>query len=441
MTVHQLGDILKHLSREELEAEVASLRLALEAARLEAHMPRSGQDDFPRDDAGSAPTSADPGDPGIQRPAGAAVADRRASAKIQAELEASRSALASSEARQRAIFDSAIDFAMILTDPDGKITDWNSGATQVMGWTAEQMRGRTAARFFTPEDRAAGRIELEMASALRDGRASDERWHLRQDGQRFWASGEMMPLWGDHDVHLGFVKILRDRTNEHLAGRAIEEAQARYRLAVKATNDAIWDWDLTSNRVQWNDALEQAYGHPLANIEMTGEWWIAQIHPDDQPRIYASIHAVIDGSGTAWTEEYRFQRIDGSYAEVLDRGHVIRDKDGRALRMIGAMLDLTRVRTTEAALRQSEERFRTILETIEAAFAIVQVKFDADDQPVDYRFLEANPAFERQAGVDLRGKWVTEFAPDLERFWFETYGLYFCRSTGAVAVGLAVGPL
>ncbi|VVM55850.1 Sensor histidine kinase RcsC [Pseudomonas fluorescens] len=417
-----MGDILKHLSREELEAEVASLRLALGAARLEAQIPRSGRDDSLRDDAGSATLAADTGAHGNQRPPGAVLADRRASAKIQAELQASRSALASSEARQRAIFDSAIDFAMILTDPSGKITDWNSGATQVMGWTAEQMRGRTAARFFTPEDRAAGRIELEMASALRDGRASDERWHLRQDGQRFWASGEMMPLWGDHAIHLGFVKILRDRTNEHLAGRAIEEAQARYRLAVKATNDAIWDWDLTSNRVQWNDALEQAYGHALANIEMNGDWWIGQIHPDDQQRIHASIHAVIDGNGTAWTEEYRFRRVDGSYAEVLDRGHVIRDKDGRALRMIGAMLDLTRVRSTEAALRQSEERFRTILETIEAAFAIVQVKFDADDQPVDYRFLEANPAFERQAGVNLRGKWVTEFAPDLERFWFETYG-------------------
>ena len=80
------------------------------------------------------------------------------------------------------------------------------------------------------------------------------------------------------------------------------------------------------------------------------------------------------------------------------------------------------LRTTEAALRVSEERFRTILETVDAAFAIVQVKFDADDRPVDYRFLEANPAFEREAGVNLRGKWVTEFAPELERFWFETYG-------------------
>ncbi|BBI43059.1 hypothetical protein ALP64_202994 [Pseudomonas syringae pv. actinidiae] len=125
---------------------------------------------------------------------------------------------------------------------------------------------------------------------------------------------------------------------------------------------------------------------------------------------------------TAWSDEYRFHRQDGSYADVLDRGRVIRDSEGNAVRMIGAMLDMSQIRKAETALRQSEERSRTMLETIESAFAIIQVKFDADDSPIDYRFLEANPAFERQAGVDLRGKWVTEFAPDLERFWFETYG-------------------
>ncbi len=201
-----------------------------------------------------------------------------------------------------------------------------------------------------------------------------------------------------------------------------EEAQARYRLVVKATNDAIWDWDLSANLVQWNDALEEAYGHPLATVEMTGEWWLAHIHADDRARVYASIHDVIEGVESSWTEEYRFERADGSFAEVLDRGHVIRDGKGKAVRMIGAMLELTRLRTAEAALRQSEDRFRTILETIDAAFAIVQVKYDADDKPIDYRFVEANPAFERQAGVNLRGKWVTEFAPDLEQFWFDTYG-------------------
>ncbi|WP_054990606.1 PAS domain-containing protein [Pseudomonas coronafaciens] len=343
-------------------------------------------------------------------------------ARIEPEPSDVPAAVTSREARQRAVFVSAMDFAMILTDTDGVITDWNPGAEQVLGWTAEEMSGQSAERFFTPQDRASGQIDYEMHLALRQGRASDERWHVRKDGQLFWASGEMMPLRGAKGAHIGFVKILRDRTDEHLAGRAIEEAQERYRLAAKATNDAIWDWDLKADYILWNDALEQAYGHPLATLDTSSDWWIAQIHPDDRARIYASIHAVIDGNGTAWTDEYRFRRLDGSYADILDRGHVIRDAEGSAARMIGAMLDMSQMRKAEMALRRSEERSRTMLETIEAAFAIIEVRFDADDSPVDYRFIEANPAFERQAGVDLRGKWVTEFAPDLERFWFEAYG-------------------
>lgn len=377
--------ILKHLTREALESEVMRLRQALETSAGQTLVNGAQHD-------------------------------------IAAQLAASRAALAASEARQRAIFECAIDFAMVATDPRGNITEWNAGAVNVMGWTAEEILGQSAAIFFTPTDRASGRVEMEMQRALLEGRASDERWHLRKDGQLFWASGELMPLYADDQSHLGFVKILRDRTQEHLAGRALFESQERYRLALKATRDAVWDWDLQTRQIVWNEALQQAYGFPCAAIDSTSEWRFAQIHPQDRERVEESIRSAIDGSGSTWSAEYRFRCQDGSYAEVLDRGHLIRDADGRAERIIGAMLDLTRSRSAETALRLSEERFSTILETIEAAFAIVKVKFDADDRPVDYYFVEANPAFERQCGVNLRGKWVTEFAPNLEKFWFETYG-------------------
>ncbi|WP_338662436.1 PAS domain-containing protein [Pararoseomonas sp. SCSIO 73927] len=326
------------------------------------------------------------------------------------------------DALRRQTLDSATDFAIVSMDLSRTITGWNTGAVNICGWTEAAILGQPADLIFTPEDREAGVPELETRRAARDGRATDERWHLREDGSRFWASGEMMPLRDEGGAHIGYLKMLRDRTEQHLAGEALEQLNERHRLAQRATRDAIWDWNLETNSVRWNEALREAYGWAPEQVEPTGDWWIARIHPDDRARIGRSIHAVIDGTGAGWTEEYRFRRADGSYAEVLDRGYVIRDRAGRATRMIGAMLDMTGMRRVEAALRVSEDRLRSILETVDAAFAIVQVKFDTNDEPVDYRFVEANAGFERQAGVDLRGKWVTEFAPDLEKFWFETYG-------------------
>ena len=326
------------------------------------------------------------------------------------------------DALRRQTLDSATDFAIISLDLSQRVTGWNVGAVNTLGWTEAEMLGQYVDLIFTPEQQDAGVPEAEMQQAVRRGRAADERWHLRKDGTRFWASGEMMPLRDEQGVQTGYLKVLRDRTEQHLAGEALEALNERYHLAQRATRDAIWDWNLQTNSVRWNAALQEAYGWAPGQVEPTGDWWIAQIHPKDRAKVDHSIYAVIHGTRTGWTHEYRFRRADDSYAEVLDRGYVIRDHQGRPLRMIGAMLDLTGIRTAEAALRVSEERSRSILENVDAAFAIVEVKFDTDDQPVDYRFVEANPGFERQAGVDLRGKWVTEFAPDLERFWFETYG-------------------
>lgn len=235
------------------------------------------------------------------------------------------------KARSRAVLESTTEFAIVVMDPAGTITNWNPGAEQVMGWSANEMIGEDASRFFTPQDLANGRLALEMARAIHDGHAQDERWHLRKDGQRFWASGEMMGLTDDNGEHLGFVKILRDRTAEHLAGIALKETQERFRIAAEATNDTIWDWDLVGDTVLWNEALKVSYGYQASDIAPGGRWRFEQIHPDDRARTEQSIHAVIEGTGSDWSEEYRFRRSDGSYGLVLDRGRVIRDSCGRAV--------------------------------------------------------------------------------------------------------------
>ncbi|WP_419897061.1 PAS domain-containing protein [Roseomonas sp. USHLN139] len=261
-------------------------------------------------------------------------------------------------ALNRQIIDSAGDFAIIATDLEGHVTRWSRGAEQMLGWREAEMLGHSAAGILTPEDQATGQFALARQQALDTGRGEHERWYQRRGGERFWASSSMTPLRDEQQAAIGFVKLLRDRTEQHAVAASLEAVTERYRLASRATNDAIWDWDLRRNSVLWNEALETAYGHDPARVAPTGDWWIAQIHPEDRSRIDRSIHAVIEGGDTSWSEEYRFRRADGSYAEVLDRGYVIRDAAGQPLRMIGAMLDQSARRQADAALREQADRLR-----------------------------------------------------------------------------------
>ncbi len=160
----------------------------------------------------------------------------------------------------------------------------------------------------------------------------------------------------DGDVAVRLIGTVQDVTSDRRAQAALQEVEERLRLAGRATNDAVWDWDFRANHVTWNVALAAVYGHDLADVEPTGEWWVEHIHPEDRGRIDVSIHAVIDGGGTDWSDEYRFARADGTYADVLDRGYVLRDDAGAALRMVGAMLDVSDRKAVERQLKQDRQR-------------------------------------------------------------------------------------
>lgn len=136
----------------------------------------------------------------------------------ETSLPARSGAIAASQWRQ--IVDSAIDTAIVSTDPDGRVTSWSEGARRMLGWDEAEMLGHTLERIFPPEDRARGQFALEMADAAAKGRGgNDGGWRLRKDGSRFWATGDVSPMREDGRI-VGFVKILRDRTE----GRRTEEA-------------------------------------------------------------------------------------------------------------------------------------------------------------------------------------------------------------------------
>jgi PAS domain S-box-containing protein len=150
-------------------------------------------------------------------------------------------ALARSEERLRLIVENARDFAIFSIDLERRVTSWNSGAERMLGYTEREIMGELADIIFTPEDRALHACEQEAETALRDGRASDERWHVHKNGSCFWGSGVMTTMHDSHGNVVGFVKIFRDQTKERAAQQALEEAlaeNARAREEIEAAAQA-----------------------------------------------------------------------------------------------------------------------------------------------------------------------------------------------------------
>ncbi|HEU5135868.1 MAG TPA: chemotaxis protein CheB [Steroidobacteraceae bacterium] len=135
-------------------------------------------------------------------------------------------ALAEANQRLGLLVESAMDFAIMTLDDDGRIVSWNSGAERMLGWTEKELIGKTAEAIFTPEDRLAQVPQREIREALDTGRATDERWHLRKDGSRFWASGVMARMTAPSGAVTGLVKIMRDNTEAKVTEDRLKAAMA-----------------------------------------------------------------------------------------------------------------------------------------------------------------------------------------------------------------------
>ncbi len=133
------------------------------------------------------------------------------------------------------------------------------------------------------------------------------------------------------------------------AREAVRISEERFRLLAKATNHAIWDLNVVSNNLWWNEGIETLFGYSLNDVEPTLDFWITRIHPEDRQRIIDSFYHAIRTGANLWSQDYRFRRKDGSYADVTDRGHLILNAEGKAIRMIGGMNDHT-------ARKQADER-------------------------------------------------------------------------------------
>ena len=138
---------------------------------------------------------------------------------------------------------------------------------------------------------------------------------------------------------------------------ALRQSEQRYHLSALAALDVIWDYDLSRNRVLFNEAMNTVWGYDLQD-EVEIEWWSSRIHPDDVERVLGEMERVLDSDGDRVTVEYRFRRADGTYGHVFDRGVVVRGAGGKPLRLFGAFQDFTERKTAEERASGAERLAR-----------------------------------------------------------------------------------
>lgn len=171
--------------------------------------------------------------------------------------------------------------------------------------------------------------------------------------------------WVYTDVtYLGAEVSVRSRNASMAKGSSAIGSRApmledKFRLASAASNDCLWEWDLTTGEIRRSEAMATRFGYASAEVGTDSQWWRDRIHPADRDRASNSIDtAIAQAASGSWTCEYRFQRKDGTYAEVCDRGYVLKDEGGRATRVVGAVMDLSELKQAYRELHQSEERYR-----------------------------------------------------------------------------------
>ena len=237
-------------------------------------------------------------------------------------------------------------------EPGQQTTTLGKLLNELTGLPPDTYVGDILRDYVHPEDQAHGMALWEESK--RTGTPFFNEFRLRvADGSYHMLQSRAVPHFDEQGSILRWYGFIEDINEHKIAMEALRQAEERYRLAARATNDAIWDWNVETGQVAWSDAAAAYLGNePLE--ESTIEWWENAIHPDDRQRVVRSIYRAIESDKSRWSAAYRLHKADGDYAYVYDRGFIIRDEQGHAVRAVGAVVDLTERRRAESELRRTQ---------------------------------------------------------------------------------------
>lgn len=278
--------------------------------------------------------------------------------------------------------------ASLLDEPGPRIVYANDAITKLTGYNPQDLVGKSPRLFQGP---GTSRSELDRIRAALDARApvNAELINYAKSGSEYWVELDIAPIVDREGRATHFVAVQRDITQRKAAQDALAISELRFRTVAQLSADIVWDWELASNVIWQNEEGSARYFKP-GEMPDSPQSWMERIHPEDSERVLTDLIAALRGGGDEWSAEYRLQRADGTYSQMVARAAVIRNHLGKAVRIVGSAEDVTEQRELEDRVRHSEESYRTLFQA--APYAIIVKDRDT------HRLIAVNDAAVKQYG-------------------------------------------
>ncbi|MGZ9165644.1 MAG: diguanylate cyclase, partial [Anaerolineales bacterium] len=273
------------------------------------------------------------------------------------ERRQAEAALAAERDLLQALMDNIPD-TIYFKDTSSRFTRINRAQARVLGVaTPEDAIGKTDLDFFhTPKLARSFYEEEQRIVETGEPLINRVEFNPTLDGKPRWFSATKVPIKDEAGRVISIVGISRNITERKQVEEALRQSEERFKLMAWATKDAVWDWDLRTNQIWWGEGLQKVFHYSAETAQTDSEWRLEHIHPEDRVKVNRAIDQALEGGMEFWSKEFRFQRKDETYADIMDRGYIIRDDTGKAYRMIGAMMDVTERKHMDSTLLQAHER-------------------------------------------------------------------------------------
>ncbi|HEU5207865.1 MAG TPA: ATP-binding protein [Longimicrobiales bacterium] len=241
------------------------------------------------------------------------------------------------------------DHAMIALDDAGVVTEWNTGATRLLGWDERQAVGRSIRELLAEDPGAQERKQSALEAARAAGEFEFEGWHPRADGTRIWTHTQIL-RYAPERGGAGFAILLRDLTERRRTQEQLEEHGRRLDEAQRVARLGSWSWDVDTGKLQWSPALYDVYGVDPDGFTPSYDAFLERLLPEERTRVTAAVEHALQTAGAFQWEE-RIQRPDGAVCVLQTHGRAV-TRNGRVVRLVGTCQDVTEQRAAAERERQ-----------------------------------------------------------------------------------------